>query len=199
MSDAAVMWALEQKVSDRLSHFLLVTIAAHQNHKTGKCFPSYARLADIVGCCRRTVIRKIKELTKAGLLKVSANFSKGRQTTNSFEVGKSISSATEPKSSDDIMESPQTGNAVTPGSHSEGDAKGVTPFILKEKDKSSALSRGDISLSKKERAGCDRPATSEEPSPEMRRKIGAQVNELLSALRVGSPKRILNSSKGNWK
>lgn len=196
MSDAAVMWALEQKVSDRLSHFLLVTIAAHQNHKTGKCFPSYARLADIVGCCRRTVIRKIKELAKAGLLKISANFSKGRQTTNSFEVGKSISSATEHKSSDDIMESPQTGNAVTPGSHSEGDAKGVTPFILKEKDKSSALSRGEISLSRKERVGCDRPAPSEEPSPEMRRKIKSEMAALVAKMRVGNPKRILNAYKG---
>ncbi len=38
------------------------------NSKTGKCFPSYERIAEHVGCCRDTVAEAIKALEACGLL-----------------------------------------------------------------------------------------------------------------------------------
>jgi len=41
------------------------------NCGSGRCFPSYARLQDAVGCCRQTVAAAIASLEAAGLLGVS--------------------------------------------------------------------------------------------------------------------------------
>jgi len=46
-------------------------LAMHTDNK-GKCFPSLARLAEIVGVSTRTVQRELRRLEKAGLVKVIA-------------------------------------------------------------------------------------------------------------------------------
>jgi hypothetical protein len=41
------------------------------NAATGACFPSYERIMEAAGCCRRTVYEAIHMLEKAGLLNLS--------------------------------------------------------------------------------------------------------------------------------
>lgn len=40
----------------------------HADNKTGRCWPSVNRIAEILGICRRTVERHIKALQEAGLV-----------------------------------------------------------------------------------------------------------------------------------
>lgn len=52
--------------SDR---WVATALIEHFNRKTGRCDPGIERLAKLLGCCTRTVIRAIKRLEKVGVFR----------------------------------------------------------------------------------------------------------------------------------
>ena len=59
---------------------VLAILADKIDHK-GFCYPSYTTLANLSGCCRRQVIRSIKNLANQNLITIKKIMSKGNQYT----------------------------------------------------------------------------------------------------------------------
>ncbi|MER9967551.1 helix-turn-helix domain-containing protein [Mesorhizobium sp. M0060] len=68
MSNVALAWAYRQQTPDAGAKAVLVCLAWRADSKTGKCWPSIATISADTQIPERTVNRKIKELTKAGLI-----------------------------------------------------------------------------------------------------------------------------------
>jgi hypothetical protein len=49
---------------------LCALLIGFHNNKSGRCFPSYARIEEAAGCCRATVAAALRALEEAGLLSV---------------------------------------------------------------------------------------------------------------------------------
>ena len=56
----------------------------HENRHTGRCYPSYATVAEITGLDRTTVIKYTTLLVTLGLINKQAQFIDGRQTSNRY-------------------------------------------------------------------------------------------------------------------
>ena len=56
----------------------------HENRHTGRCYPSYATVAEITGLDRTTVIKYTTILVTLGLINKQAHFIDGRQTSNRY-------------------------------------------------------------------------------------------------------------------
>lgn len=56
------------EVTAKAFEVLNVLLYRFHNAKTGRCFPSYERIAELAGCARSTVSKSIKMLEDAGLL-----------------------------------------------------------------------------------------------------------------------------------
>ena len=57
-----------------------------RNSVTGKCFPSYNRIAKECNMSRSTVIRAVKSLKEKGIIRVRNNFSNHFQRSNDYEL-----------------------------------------------------------------------------------------------------------------
>lgn len=67
---ATFVWACDQKPGDPLAKNILFVLSSFANWDTGECFPSLSRIAEIAECSRRTVIRKLEQLEKAGFITI---------------------------------------------------------------------------------------------------------------------------------
>lgn len=69
MSHKATAWAFAQRVPP-LQKLVLIVLADRHNADTGRCDPSLSRIAEDCTLSRDTVIRNLKALASAGLLRI---------------------------------------------------------------------------------------------------------------------------------
>lgn len=84
MSFQAMAWAVKQKLPTR-DKFVLLMLANYAN-EIGKCWPSFNRLADDTGLCRRSVILSLQTLSSGGLIDVEERKLDGQNITNIYTV-----------------------------------------------------------------------------------------------------------------
>lgn len=82
MSVTKLAQVLKTPMNDPIAKFTLLVLADHYNDSTGQCYPSVDTIAEIVGCNRRTVLRKLKELEQAGYIQRQKRFNK----TDLYEI-----------------------------------------------------------------------------------------------------------------
>ncbi|MEE4381986.1 MAG: helix-turn-helix domain-containing protein [Pseudomonadales bacterium] len=70
MSRVVMDWAVQCRTENPLQKLILMLLADHHNATTGRCDPSYRRLADRACCSVRTVQRCIRALEQQGLIAV---------------------------------------------------------------------------------------------------------------------------------
>lgn len=76
-------------IEDGLAKYVLLAIAKHADEQ-GECYPSGERLAKLTGLSRRTVLRKIDWLEKAGYLSIQRRTNAGKKTSNLYSVTLSL-------------------------------------------------------------------------------------------------------------
>ncbi len=84
MSFQAMAWAVKQKLPTR-DKFVLLMLANYAN-EFGKCWPSFNRLADDTGLCRRSIILSLQTLSSGGLIDVEERKLDGQNITNIYTV-----------------------------------------------------------------------------------------------------------------
>lgn len=70
MSLKAIEAAVRTAVPSNAAWQCMMILAYHHHAKTGRCFPSYERMAEETGLAKSSVTRGIKELKEAGLIEV---------------------------------------------------------------------------------------------------------------------------------
>ena len=75
---------LSKKVISKTNFVVLAVICARANGATGKCWPSYQKLADDCGCHRSTVIRSIRVLESCQLIGIERNVGRSNHITVSW-------------------------------------------------------------------------------------------------------------------
>lgn len=85
MSLQAMTWAYDQD-APTVAKFLLVTLANYANEH-GQCWPSKAKLAQMMGCDERTVHRNLHTLSEGGLISIQHRFKDGVQITSIITLG----------------------------------------------------------------------------------------------------------------
>jgi hypothetical protein len=83
MSFRALSWAADQDCKSALQKLVLIMLANYSDDNES-CFPSYKHLAKVCLCNERTIMRVIKSLQSAGLVRVESRFISGKQTSNRF-------------------------------------------------------------------------------------------------------------------
>lgn len=86
MSIQAVAWALEQHISDPRSKLVLISLANHADHVTGRCWPSMATIGREASCRRETVLRHVKALEESGFVKVIRAAGGVRKRVHTYEL-----------------------------------------------------------------------------------------------------------------
>jgi len=81
MSDFARTWAWNQKNLTMTQKMVLMGLADFHTEKLG-CFPSYQRIATLIGTSRRTVIRTIDELVGLKLISKETRTAEGGRSTS---------------------------------------------------------------------------------------------------------------------
>ena len=84
MSVKAVNWAKTVKGTTPGQKLILMLLAEAHNGKTGKCFPTIARLGDESSYSKRQVIRILKQLEDGGL--ICSTHSRGRKKANDYTL-----------------------------------------------------------------------------------------------------------------
>lgn len=75
------------KEVDAISQSLFLWLCEHTNNKTGKCFPSINRLAQLCRVSKNTIKNRMKQLEKAGLIKKETRKkSNGMNATNLYTI-----------------------------------------------------------------------------------------------------------------
>ena len=127
--------AMEAEVGDPLSRLVLVRLAYHANDD-GECWPSYKHLSDQCDIGKSTVVKHIKHLEKAGLLKIENRKGPKGNTSNKYKLTlPSLQNDGTPISRDDT---PLYQEVVHPMPH------GDTPI---PRDDTPPISRGDTRTS----------------------------------------------------
>lgn len=85
MSYKAMDAVFDADIDDGLAKYVLLAIAKHADDQ-GECYPSGERLAKLTGLSRRTVLRKIGWLEKAGYLSIKRRTKEGKKTSNLYGV-----------------------------------------------------------------------------------------------------------------
>lgn len=80
MSIQAVAWALDRYVPDPLKKLILISLANHAD-SDGLCWPRMRLIAKEASCSRETVVRKLPELEKDGLIQVGKEAGRKRAHT----------------------------------------------------------------------------------------------------------------------
>lgn len=86
MSIQAVAWALEQHINDPRSKLVLISLANHADHVTGRCWPSMATIGREASCRRETVLRHVKALEESGFIKVIRAAGGLRKRVHTYEL-----------------------------------------------------------------------------------------------------------------
>src|SRR5437773_1343428 len=84
MSIQAVAWALEQDIRKPLAKLILVSLADHADHVTGRCYPPIKLIAHEASCSDRSVQRYLPHLEEQGFIRVEECFQEGRQVNNTY-------------------------------------------------------------------------------------------------------------------
>lgn len=84
MSFQAMAWAVKQKLPTR-DKFVLLMLANYAN-EIGKCWPSFNRLAEDTGLCRRSIILSLQALSANGIIDVEERKLDGQNITNIYTV-----------------------------------------------------------------------------------------------------------------
>jgi hypothetical protein len=157
---------------------LYCALAMHAN-KDGACWPSLGTLADLTGLSRRTVIRTIRVLERASLVKVERRV--GRTQTNTYRISASLA----PFDPEKVPHSHSNGATVAPEKvpHSHSNGATVAPeqdslnktqgTRLKNKTHSPARARHHLQISEPQRQAFHRVW---DAYPEHRR--GAEEDDL---------------------
>jgi hypothetical protein len=90
MSVRAIDWAFRQQVGSPTSKLVLVKLADNANDQ-GKCWPSLKTIEDATELCHDSVIRHIRKLEQAGLLKVRKRQLGGVSLSNVYQLNLQIS------------------------------------------------------------------------------------------------------------
>ena len=72
MSIQAVAWVLDQFVLDAAAKLVLVVLANHADHKTGRCWPTIRTIASESSQSVRSVQRKLADLQETGWITIEA-------------------------------------------------------------------------------------------------------------------------------
>lgn len=68
MSYKAVDVAIVTRAPSHACKLVIICLARHYNEETGKCCPSYERMAEMMGLAKSSVARAVKEAIDAGLI-----------------------------------------------------------------------------------------------------------------------------------
>lgn len=93
MSFQAMAWATEQKLPTR-EKFVLIMLANYAGNEQWDCHPSINTLADDTGMSRDTVIRAIKALEDASLVKIVRRNVDGINLPNIYRLVRAGGSST---------------------------------------------------------------------------------------------------------
>ena len=69
-----------------IEFYVLCYLYKCRNSVTGKCFPSYNRIANECHISRSSVARAVKSLKEKGVIKVRNNFENHIQRSNDYEL-----------------------------------------------------------------------------------------------------------------
>jgi biotin operon repressor len=94
MSYKAMDAVFDADIEDGLAKYVLLAIAKHADDQ-GECYPSGERLAKLTGLSRRTVLRKIDWLEKAGYVSIQRRTKDGKKTSNLYSISFSHLDGTE--------------------------------------------------------------------------------------------------------
>lgn len=122
MSIDALDWAFEQECSTPTQKLVLLALADHHNRKTGRCFPSVARLCDRTQLSKATVFRTLDALRRKGLIDYEKLKGKSNHYTLAFEKSHGETSNDEEKSHLSVEKShgeSEKSHGETKKSHSE--------------------------------------------------------------------------------
>jgi hypothetical protein len=86
MSIQAVAWALDRDIRDPLAKLILISLANHADHTTGFCYPPMRLIAKEASCDRRTVIRKLPQLTEVGYIRVISHRQGKQRLANYYQL-----------------------------------------------------------------------------------------------------------------
>lgn len=117
MSIQAVAWALERDLDDAGAKLVLVSLANHADHRTGRCYPTLETICTEASQSRRTVQDKLKILEKKRLIRVVPDYDKtGRQRANSYYLrcGGDMVQVDEPESLAPQGDEPREGAEFAP-------------------------------------------------------------------------------------
>jgi DNA-binding transcriptional regulator YhcF (GntR family) len=84
MSVNAVAFALDCRIGDPLAKVILLSIADRADSETGYAWPSMESIAENAECSTRTVLRKLRRLVSAGVLRVVSGKADG--LSNYYQV-----------------------------------------------------------------------------------------------------------------
>lgn len=215
MSGEMALWAVRQDIKDPIAKLVLVALCEHCN-EVGECYPNHETLSDYVRRSKVYIREKIRLLEADGWLRRSKRFGpNGRQTSNLYiinedrgetrkayharksrEAEEKAAKRSKTKSSGDGGASPKSSDDARAIGGRDARQAGVSVMPGKQamNNKGKKKSADALKFSPpREGAGCDRPAEPEPPNPEIRRKIGDEMKALVAKMKVGSPRRILNS------
>jgi DNA-binding Lrp family transcriptional regulator len=89
MSHRATVWAIDQQLPS-LQKLVLIILADRHNNDSNRCDPSLELVAKDCGMSRRSVIRIIQELAKAGLITVIHRKVDTANTSNSYTLNMQV-------------------------------------------------------------------------------------------------------------
>jgi hypothetical protein len=84
MSHKATAWAFSQKVP-ALQKLVLIMLADRHNADTGRCDPSLSKIADDCGLSRNSIIRNLKALADAGLIRIIRRVKPADETSGTIQ------------------------------------------------------------------------------------------------------------------
>ena len=70
-----------------IEFYVLCFLLKCRNSVTGKCFPSYSKIASDCHISRSSVARAAKALKEKGIIRVRYNYENHIQRNNSYEIG----------------------------------------------------------------------------------------------------------------
>jgi hypothetical protein len=80
---------LEDRTLTTVQKMVFVAISSFVNHNTRSGYPSYNRIAEIAGCCKRSVMSAVDVLVSRGyLIKEGRSDGNGNQTSNLYVIPK---------------------------------------------------------------------------------------------------------------
>lgn len=193
MSGEMALWAARQDIANLAAKMTLIALADSYDDRTGHCFPSHETLGEFVRRSRSQIKQALRWLEKDGWIRKAARFTDTkRQTTNEYEIvherGERFEEMLERRKRKRLG-----GGNPPPGGKPTGEGAEIRPDVGAEirppLTESIEQEGARAPISKFSKGKKAEPPAGAEAQPEMRRKIGSQMGDLVKALRMSQPER----------